>query len=100
MGEAGRRMEMQGGQPKVIATCPVCKKEFVADGKGKLIVTSYMVPQGQKGGRVSMAASLPKIACTGCGVEFFPEDALVELRKKAAGERTNIIIPETRVKLN
>lgn len=100
MGDARRRQEMQGEKPMVVATCPVCKKEYVADGKSKLILTSYLVPQGRQGGQVAMAASLPKIACTGCGVEFYGEEQLVELRRRAAGERTNIIIPETRVKLN
>jgi len=87
-------------QPKVIATCPVCKKEYLADGKGKLLITSYMVPQGQSGNQISMAVSMPKLACTGCGVEFFTDDALTELRKREVGERTNIIIPKSVVKLN
>jgi hypothetical protein len=101
MGEAKRRKEMEASeQPRVVATCPVCKKEFLADGKAKLLITSYMVPQGQSREGIRMAISMPKIACTGCGVEFFTDDALIELRKREAGERTNIILPKTRVKLN
>jgi len=90
----------EGNEPRIIATCPVCKHDFIADGKSKLLVTSYMIPQGQQGRQISMTASLPKIACTECGVEFFAGEALEQLRKKAKGETSNIIMAQPRVKLN
>lgn len=40
---------MANEEPRLVATCPVCNKAYFADGKSKLIVTSYMVPQGQRG---------------------------------------------------
>ena len=90
----------EGNEPRIIATCPVCKHNFIADGKTKLIVTSYMIPAGQTMGQINMAVGLPKIACTECGVEFFAGEALEELRKKAKGEVSNIIMAQPRVKLN
>ena len=90
----------EGNEPRIIATCPVCKHEFIADGKSKLLVTSYMIPHGQQGRQFSMRTSLPKICCTECGIEFFAGEALEQLRKKAKGEVSNIVIPQTRVKLN
>jgi len=89
----------EGNEPRIIATCPVCKHDFIADGKSKLLMTSYMIPQGQQGRQFSMATSLPKIACTECGVEFFAGEALEALRKKAKGETSNIIMAQPRVKL-
>ena len=102
MGEAERRKRMnESDRPIILETCPVCRKEFVADGKKKLLLTSYMVPQGQAiGGQLKMAASLPKVACTDCGIEFFPKEALIELRKRADGERSNIVVPKSIVRLN
>lgn len=99
MGERRRKLMAEGNEPKVIATCPVCKHDFIADGKSKLLVTSYMVPQGQRGQQIAMGMSLPKVACTECGVEFFAGEALEELRKKAKGEVSNVIVmpPGTRV---
>lgn len=93
MGEA-RRKSMENEEPRLVATCPVCNKAYFADGKSKLIVTSYMVPQGQRGQQMAMGPSLPKIACVECGVEFFAPDALIELRKKAKGEASSIIVPK------
>lgn len=100
MGEARRKQMAEGEELKVIATCPVCKHDFIADGKSRLLVTQYMVAQGQQGRQIAMAMSLPKIACTECGVEFFHPAALEELRKKAKGEVSNIIMAQPRVKLN
>jgi hypothetical protein len=97
MGEQRRRIMAEGNEPKIIATCPVCKKDFIADGKSKLLVTSYLIPMGQSMGQMKMATSLPKIACTGCGVEFFAAEALEELRKKAAGETAKIIMARPNV---
>ena len=92
---------VEGNEPGVIATCPVCKKEFRADKKERLLLTSYMVAVGQNRNQIQMQISLPKIVCTGCGVEFLGRDALEFLRKKARGEASsNIIMPGSRVKLN
>ena len=85
---------MANEEPRLVATCPVCNKAYFADGKSKLIVTSYIVPAGQQGRQVGMSTSLPKIACVECGVEFFAPDALIELRKKAKGEASSIIVPK------
>lgn len=85
---------MANEEPRLVATCPVCNKAYFADGKSKLIVTSYMVPQGKRGQQMAMGPSLPKIACVECGVEFFAPDALIELRKKAKGEASSIIVPK------
>ena len=93
MGEASRRA-MDNEAPKLVATCPVCNKAYFADGKSKLIVTSYMVPMGQSMGQIKMGPSMPKIACIECGVEFFAPDALMELRKKVNGEASSIIMPK------
>ena len=93
MGEA-RRRAMENEAPKLVATCPVCNKAYFADGKSKLIVTSYVIPQGQRGQQAAMGMSLPKIACVECGVEFFSPEALIELRKKAKGEGSSIIMPK------
>lgn len=84
----------EGEEPKVIATCPVCKHEFIADGKSRLLMTAYMIAQGQQGRQITMAVSLPKIACTECGIEFFHPEALEELRNKAKGEASSIIVPK------
>ncbi len=93
MGEANRRRKAmeEGTISKVLETCPVCKKEFTVDSGEKMLVTQYMVAMGQHGNQIQMAPSLPKVACTNCGVEFFGTKALEELRKKAKGERSNII---------
>lgn len=101
MGEQ-KRKELLGGdeKPKVVAVCPVCKQEYVADGKSKLLVNSYMVPVQQSAGQVSLAASLPMVICTQCGVQFFAGESLEELRKRAKGERSNLIIPRTKVDLS
>ena len=85
-------MENEG--PKLVATCPVCNHAYFADGKSRLIATSYMVPMGQSMGQIKMGPSLPKIACVECGVEFFAPDALMELRKKAKCEASSIIVPK------
>jgi hypothetical protein len=53
-----------------------------------------MVPMGQSMGQIKMGPSMPKIACIECGVEFFAPDALMELRKKANGEASSIIVPK------
>jgi hypothetical protein len=55
-----------------------------------------MVPGGKNpiSGQMQVMASLPKVACTSCGVEFFAGDALKQLRDKAKGERSNIVIPQ------
>lgn len=100
MGEAKRKEEAAAGEKRVIAICPVCKKEFIADGESRLIVNSYMIAMGQLGNQIQMGASLPKIVCTNCGVEFFAGDALTQIQKRSRGEVPNIIVPETRVKLN
>jgi hypothetical protein len=93
MGEA-RRKAMENEGPKLVTTCPVCNKAYFADGKSRLIATSYMVPMGQSMGQIKMGPSMPKIACIECGVEFFAPDALMELRKKANGEASSIIMPK------
>ena len=93
MGEA-KRKAMENEEPRLVATCPVCNKAYFADGKSKLIVTSYMVPMGQSMGQIKMGPSMPKIACIECGVEFFAPDALMELRKKVNGEASSIIMPK------
>ncbi len=93
-------MAEENEKPRVVAVCPVCNHYFLADGKSKLLVTSYMIPQGQQGRQISMSISLPKIACTECGIEFFAGEALEALRKKAKGETSNIIVAQPRVKLN
>ena len=85
---------MDNEAPKLVATCPVCNKAYFADGKSRLIETSYMVPMGQSMGQMKMGPSMPKIACIECGVEFFAPEALIELRKKAKGEVSSIIMPK------
>ena len=80
----------EGTISKVLETCPVCKKEFTADSGEKMLSTHYMVAT-QQGRQIQMVPSLPKVACTNCGVEFFGTKALEELQKKAKGERSNII---------
>jgi len=100
MGEAERRKRMsENEESKPIETCPVCKREFYADGKTRLLVTGYMVAMGQAGNQVKMAVSMPKIACSDCGVEFFGKAAREELRKKEHGEASSIIIPKSSVRM-
>lgn len=101
MGEEKRKALLDGDDaPRIVAICPVCKHEFIADGKTKMLVNSYMIPLPQPGGQMGMAASLPMIICTQCGVQFFSGESLKELQKREKGERTNIILPQSRVNLS
>ena len=67
-------------QPKpgdVLAVCPLCKKQWKVGGKEKLILTSYKMADNDD--------SFPKIACTSCGIEFFPKPVTEELLKRGLG---------------
>ena len=94
-------MEQENGNNKpgkVIAECPCCHKKFRDGQEEKLVVTQYLLPPTP--GTTAPQIGLPKIACTACGIEFFPPKILAEIAARAKGETSRIIAPSPGIILN
>lgn len=83
-------------QRVVAIVCPVCKKKFHTDGREGIVATQYLIPTPPG---VPQQMSFPKLCCTACGVEFFPENVLAKIRENVKGGQSKIIIPQANLKL-
>lgn len=81
-------------EKKIVATCPVCKRNIYEGDKVPL--TQYQIATAP--GHPAMY-SMPKITCLRCGVEFFPPDVVKKIRENMEGGPSRIILPNS-VKLS
>jgi len=83
---------MNDEEPKrmVVSVCPTCG-EHVYEGD-KVPVTQYQVavPPGSPS-----VYSMPKLTCLRCGVEYFPQKVLDEIKKNLERGPSRIIVPES-----